>query len=119
MHSQIAGAAYAPLLMASWYHSDGALNRGGSQWPEMDAMVDAVRAATTNEEQKMLMKELDMYAIENHWLIYAPKTAFIHLAQPWVIGYSGEFPNALGQSETYSVFARLWIDSELKEAMGY
>ena len=119
MHSQIAGAAYAPLLMASWYHSDGALNRGGSQWPEMDAMVDAVRAATTNEEQKMLMKELDMYAIENHWLIYAPKTAFIHLAQPWVIGYSGEFPNALGQSETYTVFARLWIDSELKEAMGY
>ena len=119
MHSQIAGAAYAPLLMASWYHSDGALNRGGSQWPEMDAMVDAVRAATTNEEQKMLMKELDMYAIEKHWLIWVPKTAFIHYAQPWVIGYSGEFPNALGQSETYTVFARLWIDSELKEAMGY
>ncbi len=120
MHSAVAGAAYAPLLMASWYHSDvGYSNKGGSQWPEMDAMIDAVRAATTNEEQQRLMKELDMYAIENHWLIYAPKTAFIHLAQPWVIGYSGEFPNALGQSETYTVFARLWIDSELKEAMGY
>ena len=119
MHSQIAGAAYAPLLMASWYHSDGALNRGGSQWPEMDAMVDAALAATTNEEQKRLMKELDMYAIEKHWLIWVPKTPFIHYAQPWVIGYSGEFPNALGQSETYTVFARLWIDSELKEAMGY
>ena len=119
MHSQIAGAAYAPLLMASWYHSDGALNRGGSQWPEMDAMVDAVRAATTNEEQQRLMKELDMYAIEKHWLIWVPKTPFIHYSQPWVIGYNGEFPNALGQSETYTVFARLWIDSELKEAMGY
>ena len=120
MHSAVAGAGYTPLLMASWYHSDvGYSNKGGSQWPEMDAMIDAVRAATTNEEQQRLMKELDMYAIENHWLIYAPKTAFIHLAQPWVIGYSGEFPNALGQSETYTVFARLWIDSELREAMGY
>ncbi len=82
-------------------------------------MVDAALAATTNEEQKRLMKELDMYAIEKHWLIWVPKTPFIHYAQPWVIGYSGEFPNALGQSETYTVFARLWIDSELKEAMGY
>ena len=120
MHSTIAGAGYAPLLMASWYHSDGgAHNRGGSQWPEMDAMIDAVRAATTNEELQRLMKELDMYAIENHWLIWTPKTPFFHFAQPWVIGYNGEFPNALGQAETYTVFARLWIDSELKEAMGY
>ena len=69
-------------------------NAGGSQWPEMDAMVDAVRAATTNEEQQRLMKELDMYAIEKHWLIWTPKTPFIHYAQPWVLGYNGEFPNA-------------------------
>ena len=118
MHSAIAASAYAPLLMASWYHSEH--GRGtGAQWPDMDAMVDAVRAATTNEEQQRLMKELDMYAIENHWLIFGPKTPFIHYAHPWVIGYSGEFPNALGQAETYTVFARLWIDSELKEAMGY
>ena len=121
MHSAIAGAGYAPLKMVGWYHSDaGAIgNRPASQWPEMDAMIDAARAAATNEEQQRLMKELDMCAIENHWLIFAPKTPFIHLAQPWVIGYSGESPNALSQSETYTVFARLWIDSELKEAMGH
>ena len=47
MHSAIAGAGYAPLLMAGWYHSDAGPigNRGGSQWPEMDAMVDAALAA--------------------------------------------------------------------------
>ena len=81
-------------------------------------MVDDVRAATTEEEQQRLTKELDMYAIEKHWLIFGPKTAFFHFAQPWVIGYSGESPSGLGQSENYTVIARLWIDSELKEAMG-
>jgi len=120
MHSAIAGAGYAPLKMVGWYHSDaGAIgNRPASQWPEMDAIVDAALAATTIEEQKRLITEADMYAIEKHWLIFGPKTAFFHFAQPWVIGYSGESPSGLGQSENYTVIARLWIDSELKEAMG-
>ncbi|MDE0024785.1 MAG: ABC transporter substrate-binding protein [Spirochaetaceae bacterium] len=121
MHSAIAGAGYAPLLMAGWYHSDAGPigNRGGSQWPEMDAMVDAALAATTEEEQKRLIAEADMYAIEKHWLIFGPKTASFHFAQPWVIGYSGESPSGLGRTEDYTVMARLWIDRELKEAMGY
>ena len=121
MHSAIAGAGYAPVLMLSWYHSDAGPigNRGGSQWPEMDAMVDAALAATTIEEQQRLIAEVDMYAIEKHWLIFGPKTAFFHFAQPWVIGYSGESPSGLGRSEDYTVMARLWIDRELKEAMGY
>ncbi len=54
--------------------------RGGSQWPQMDAMVDAALAATTIEEQKRLIAEVDMYAIEKHWLIWAPKSPAYMLA---------------------------------------
>jgi hypothetical protein len=35
------------------------------------------------------------------------------LAQPWLIGYNGEPEDAVT-----TIYARLWIDSELKEAMG-
>ena len=50
MASAIAGAIYAPATLASWYHSDNQWNRPGSQWPEMDALVEAFQAATTIEE---------------------------------------------------------------------
>ena len=82
------------------------------------AQEEKKKEAAKLEEQKRLITEADMYAIEKHWLIFGPKTAFFHFAQPWVIGYSGESPSGLGQSENYTVIARLWIDSELKEAMG-
>ena len=118
MVGAIAAATYAPVLMVSWYHSDDMWNRGGSQWPEMDAMVDAALAATTIEEQKRLIAEVDMYAIEKHWLIWAPKSPAYMLAQPWLIGYNGELDLGLNEKWT-TLFARLWIDSELKEAMGH
>jgi hypothetical protein len=36
-------------------------------------------------------------------------------AQPWVTGYNGEQNMGAGGA----LYSRLWIDSELKEAMGY
>ena len=47
------------------------------------------------------------------WL--SPRSFNVH--QPWVIGYNGE--TGFGSQQYHNVFARLWIDSELKEAMGY
>ena len=117
MISAIAGAVYDPVQMVGWLHSDSKFNRGGSQWPEMDGMVEAALAATTIEEQKRLIAEADKYAMEKHWLIWGPKGPTFSLVQPWVIGYNGEFD--LGPNEFHSVDARLWIDSELKEAMGH
>ena len=81
-------------------------------------MVDAALAATTMEEQERLIAEADMYAIENHWQIWGPKSPFFILAQPWLVGYDGESDEAFGDY-VQTLFARLRIDSELKKAMGH
>jgi ABC-type transport system substrate-binding protein len=118
MMGSIAGAIYNPLMSVSGYRSDAQWNRPLHQWPELDALVDAALAATTIEEQQRLIAEADMYMIEKHWQIWGGKPAVYYLAQPWLIGYNGEL-DVWGDPLGFNLlFARLWIDSELKEAMG-
>ena len=117
MSSAIAGSLDNPVSNFDDFHSDSEVNRGGVQDPEYDAMVDAALAATSIEEQKRLIAEVDMYGIEKHWQIFGPKSPIYLLAQPWVKGYNGEL--ALNKWEDWLNFAYLWIDSEMKEAMGY
>ena len=61
------------------FHSDSEVNRGGVQDPEYDAMVDAALGATSIEEQKRLIAEVDMYAIEQHWHIFGPKSPVYYI----------------------------------------
>ena len=74
-------------------------------------------AATTFEEQQMRAREVDLYAIENHWQIWGPKTPTWWAVQPWVMGYNGEF--SLGPNEDSLISSRVWIDSQLKKEMGF
>ena len=117
MMSTTASSRFDPAQVISWHRSDNMWNRTLHQWPELDALVDAALAATTIEEQQRLIVEADMYAIEKHWQIWGPAGPVHFLAQPWVIGYNGEL--SLAPNEGNTMFSRLWIDSELKEAMGY
>ena len=118
MYSAIAGNEFDPIMAAGWYHTDSQWNRGGSQWPELDAMVDAFLRAGTIEEQRRLIAEADQYAMSRHWLIYGPRSPIFYFTQPWVVGYSSEIPY-LATGEQQLVFSRLWIDSALKKEMGH
>ena len=83
-------------------------------------MVDAALSARSIEEQQRLIAEADEYAMSRHWLIWAPKGPVYFMAQPWLVGYSGEIgANALATGESQLLFARLWIDSALKKEMGH
>ena len=119
MYSAIAGTLSDPIEYGGRYHSDAQWNRPGSQWPELDAMVDAALNATTIEEQQRLIAEADKYAMSRHWLIWGGKSPIFFLAQPWLKGYNGEMDIGLGSNEIHTLHARLWIDHELKEAMGH
>ena len=89
--------------------------------PSSDAQYDAwyedMLAAATVEEQRSAIEKMDMYSIEQHWIIWGALAPAFNVHQPWVIGYSGE--GGFGDARGYDVFARLWIDSALKEAMGH
>ncbi len=87
---------------------------GGVVDPKYHAMWDEVEAAS-GDEQRRLAKELDMYAIEQHFYLWGPRVPKFNIAQPWVVGYNGEMQvGNCGQTVPYS---RMWIDSQLKDEM--
>ena len=120
INTSIAGARFDPKAMVDWLRSDHPTNnRSGHQFHELDAMVDDALAAKTLEEQKRLIAEADMYAVEKHFRIWGPRGPQFYFAQPWLIGYNGEMDSgAHGGGEFYVQYARFWLDHELKEAMG-
>ena len=69
------------------------------------------------EEANSVTKELNQYAIEQFWTLFSPIVPSYVVSHPWVIGFNGE--SNLGQSRYHSVLIRLWIDQELKAAMGH
>ena len=83
----------------------------------VDAMIEAAESATSIAEEQRLGREADMYMIEQHFYIWGPKVGKYMAIQPWVEGYNGEVH--FGAQHRLLIFARLWIDSELKEAMGH
>ena len=96
----------------------------GAEWrtcnvsdPDYEAIYEAATAATTIEELNRLCKELNQYVIEKFWLIWGPMAQQFVATQPWLVGFNGE--RALGYGQYHTIFTRLWIDSELKEAMGH
>ena len=88
------------------------INPSNVQDPVFDAMIDALNAATTYEEERKLTREADMYGIEQHWTIWGPMAMSANANQPWIIGFNGEDSYQIG------VYARIWIDHELAAAMG-
>ena len=101
---------------AAHAHSKSIFNYHGIGYPELDALIDAAQATTSIEEQQKLIREVDMYTIENHYNVWGPKAGKFMAHQPWVIGYNGE--TLLSEQNRALIFARLWIDSELKKEMG-
>ena len=98
-------------------HSSSFEDLHGIRYPELDALLDAAAATDSEEERQRLVKEVDMYTMENHWWIWGPKAGKYMSHQPWVVGFNGE--TWLGFMDRLTILARLWIDSALKAEMGY
>ena len=84
---------------------------------EVDALIEAAESATSIAEEQRLSREADMLIIKQHRYVWGPKAGKYIAIQPWVEGYNGEL--YFGISHRLPILARLWIDSELKEAMGH
>ena len=104
-------------LMFHLIHSKGTFNTSGIRDAEFDALYDAAAAATTMEERVRLGREAALRSIWLHSSLWFLKVPFYAVAQPWLVGYGGE--RSLGpMMRNGHIWARLWIDSELKAAMG-
>ena len=107
--SAIAATPYPPPGIFNYLtiHGDAAYN----------AMFAEALAATTREEMLRICKEMNQYAIENFFMIWGPFSPQYNAVQPWIGGFNGEA--LLGNQQLNAVFTRLWVDSELKKAMGH
>ena len=85
--------------------------------PEFDKIIDALRATNDLESYQKYFREADMYITKQHWYIWGPDAPHFHVSQPWLKGYNGE--GSFGDSNWKTLFARLWIDQELKKEMGF
>ena len=113
------GAHYwGEFLVSGWRTGGTGYNNSCvSGDPKVDAMIDALQATTDFEEYQRLFREIDMYSIEQHWMIWSPAIPMTITSQPWLKGYNGEA--VMGNWQFFDLFARVWIDQELKEAMGH
>ena len=111
------GLDYPPAGMC--YQPSTATWTSGAKGPDpvQEKIALAVQAATTLEEEARLVKECDMHMIKKHEDIWGPKVPQFTAVQPWVIGYNGEVE--MTNQDRTSIYARLWIDQELKKEMGH
>ena len=58
-----------------------------------------------------------MFPLERHWTVWGLANPTFDAIQPWIKGYNGEM--RLGYAPRNWIFARLWIEQELKESMGF
>ena len=84
---------------------------------QYDAWYEAALAAATVEEQKRLISLMDMRMIEQFWYIWGPAAPSYSVTWPWLQGFDGE--GHLGGGSLQHLWQYLWIDSAMKEEMGY
>ena len=85
--------------------------------PVYDAMVLAIRDATSIVEQQRVAREASLYIAEQHVTIWGSLVPYFNVVQPWLKGFNGEV--WLAVMDYNPMVARLWIDSEMKAAMGH
>jgi peptide/nickel transport system substrate-binding protein len=101
------GVTWPPNIISVFRHSKkSTANYTGNNDPALDAMIDNVALATTEDEANKLMRDIDMYLLKQHWDIYAMPLKIYILWQPYLKGYSGE----VLASDQGRVWARLWVD---------
>ena len=114
----IAGeGAIAVEAIVSRYWSQNWSNLSAVEDPEYDAMYEAYQKSGSREKQLAMAKKMHMYEIEHHWTIWGPEGPGFSAAWPWITGYNGE--HQLGANIINEIAARLWINQDLKSAMGY
>lgn len=90
-----------------------------SQWndPAFAAKMDQVYLERNEEARIKLIDEMTTEIIDKAPYIWLP-TQYIYTAWwPWVKGYSGDL--RAGAVRPGPVYARMWVDQDLKKKMGY
>ena len=106
-----------PVPVLRWLKASSDWNPGWIDDPVFEQDFVEVLAASTREEHTALVKKMNDRVFDQQWFVTLhPVNTFIAW-QPWLKSYNGEFH--LGRSNMSAVWARVWVDQELKQSMGF
>lgn len=96
----------------------------GQQWnpsgwsdPAFDKKMDEVYRTRDEEKRQEMLKEMTREILDKAPYIWLP-TPYLYTAWwPWVKNYNGEL--RAGAVRPGPIYARIWVDQELKRKMGY
>jgi peptide/nickel transport system substrate-binding protein len=90
-----------------------------SQWsdPKLDEKMEAAYQQRDEAKRQQMLREMTTEMLDKAPYVWLP-TPFIYTAWwPWVKGYEGEL--RAGSVRPGPIYARIWVDQELKKKMGY
>ena len=90
-----------------------------SHWvdPAFEARLEAMYREPNEAARQKIVKELTREIVDKAPYLWLP-TPYTYAAWwPWVKGYAGEI--YAGGFRTDPIFARMWVDQDLKKKMGY
>lgn len=99
------GVGSTMALTMNWHTGAPEYGLGGSD--ELDAMIDAIGAATTVAEQTAAVRAIDRYFMENHYvLLVGPCEKITYFANSKLGGYNGE--DLFVNWNAPSILTRVW-----------
>ena len=85
-----------------------------AQCTRLQELHEAAMDSIELDQVQSIIREADEITVREHFGLVKSISPRFSVNQPWVKSFSGESSMGLGERNTF--FARLWIDSELKEA---
>ena len=85
--------------------------------PAFAAKMDAVYKEPDEDKRKVMIREMTREIVDKAPYVWLP-TAYAYTAWwPWVKNYGGEL--RAGSVRPGPIYARIWVDQEMKKQMGY
>jgi peptide/nickel transport system substrate-binding protein len=90
-----------------------------SQWsdPEYDKKMDAVYLEQDESKRQAMLKEMTREILDKAPYVWLPTPYIFTAWWPWVKNYGGEL--RAGAVRPGPIYARIWIDQDLKKKMGH
>ena len=115
------GHTYPPLVAVGRFHTN--TNILGVSDLVIDAFYPKALAATSEDELKQILKDMNERVARQHFAISLLQPMSYCLCQPWLKGYHGQIHSIWmengGPSRLSLYGARFWIDQDLKNSIGH
>jgi peptide/nickel transport system substrate-binding protein len=83
----------------------------------MDAKIDEMYRTPDEEKRVEMIREITREIVDKAPYIWLPTPYIFTAWWPWVKNYAGEL--RAGAVRPGPIYARIWVDQDLKKKMGY